>query len=613
MLDDGVSFAGSDGAGTEAVPCGLNVAGNPFLDLGDVVTAVLERIADLLLVGVEVLLVRLGARLELGGPRSVLEVGGNVARKSVGIGGGNVQVHGAGGRVECEVGVHSGDLTGVGLHAAGSLARLDVTPDHGSHVALVVHEASVEVRSLVRVGGGDVGVSTGEGVFQEVEHGEELSRGHQHVVTEPARDDGVVHDGLVGLVLEVRVPSALELGSGPSPHLSKLLLSWADLDTGINTVGGERAGSLDVPLVDDALLGLGVTASEVVEGLGLRGGSVRSEGQVVVLEVAANTWKVDDGLDADGAEPLGVTNSGALEDKRGAESTARDDNLLASTVDLASGSARSERLGGDGGNTDSTAVLDDDLVNLGAGLQVKVVVLSAGAVDVGVGSVGAAAGVTVDPLEPVLSTVSGDEILEIVGDGDVEGLGSTEEVLHDGVGVVSEGNLDRSLEPVEFGVVAGPLVGLELLHERKHVLGRPSLGLEVIEVGGGGTSVHHEVDGASTTEDVRARNNGATSVKPLGWPGVVERSGLGVQLHVARVDTGAVDPEWFLAKFPSDWSNLTKGYTYHWLLRLLSPASIRRTWRLWSRLARRPAGTHPEEPPPQTMMSTSSGTPIFAL
>src|SRR6478735_663758 len=50
------------------------------------------------------------------------------------------------------------------------------------------------------------------------------------------------------------------------------------------------------------------------------------------------------------------------------------------------------------------------------------------------------------------------------------------------------------------------------------------------------------------------------------------------------------------------------------LLRLLSPASISRTLRLWSRFANRPATTQPQLPPPHTMMSNSSGrTPrLFA-
>ena len=103
--------------------------------------------------------------------------------------------------------VHAGYFACVGAHAAGGLARFDVAPDHGSHVALIVHEAGVEVGGIVGVGGLDVGEAAGEWIFlgmllgdllerlmhwegkmayQEVEHGEEFARGHEHVVAEPA-------------------------------------------------------------------------------------------------------------------------------------------------------------------------------------------------------------------------------------------------------------------------------------------------------------------------------------------------------------------------------------------------------------------------------------------
>ena len=46
--------------------------------------------------------------------------------------------------------------------------------------------------------------------------------------------------------------------------------------------------------------------------------------------------------------------------------------------------------------------------------------------------------------------------------------------------------------------------------------------------------------------------------------------------------------------------------------KLLSPASMSMTWRLWSKLAKRPATTQPHDPPPTTMISTSSGTVMMA-
>ena len=130
------------------------------------------------------------------------------------------------------------------------------------------------------------------------------------------------------------------------------------------------------------------------------------------------------------------------------------------------------------------------LFNLVASQQVQVLVHRASAVDVAVGRVRASSSVAVDPLEPVLSTVAGNQVLKIVGGGDTLGFGGTEEVLLDRVGVVAERNLDGPFKPVDVAVVAGALVGLVLLHERNELLGSPALGLEVIVVGSRSTRVH---------------------------------------------------------------------------------------------------------------------------
>ena len=55
------------------------------------------------------------------------------------------------------------------------------------------------------------------------------------------------------------------------------------------------------------LLHLRVSACKVVKTLGARLGPVDGEGKVVVLEVETDAWEVDDGLDSDAAELVGVT------------------------------------------------------------------------------------------------------------------------------------------------------------------------------------------------------------------------------------------------------------------------------------------------------------------
>lgn len=74
------------------------------------------------------------------------------------------------------------DFAGVGVHAASRLTRLDVAPYHWRHVSLVIHEASVEVGRFVGVWRYNVRAPAGEGIFQEMEHGEEFAMWHQDMV-----------------------------------------------------------------------------------------------------------------------------------------------------------------------------------------------------------------------------------------------------------------------------------------------------------------------------------------------------------------------------------------------------------------------------------------------
>jgi hypothetical protein len=126
-----------------------------------------------------------------------------------------------------------------------------------------------------------------------------------------------MHHWLVWLVLEVTIPTArAEVGCGPRLHLLELLFGWASLDTGVNAVGGQWSRTLDIPLIEDPLLNFWVTPDKVIERLCIRLGSVRGKGEIVVLEVEADTREVDDGLDTNFAEFLWVTNTRSLENKR---------------------------------------------------------------------------------------------------------------------------------------------------------------------------------------------------------------------------------------------------------------------------------------------------------
>jgi hypothetical protein len=140
------------------------------------------------------------------------------------------------------------------------------------------------------------------------------------------------------------------------------------------------------------------------------------------------------------------------------------------------------------------------LFHLVACQQVQVLVYGARAVNVAVSRVRSPTCVPVDPLEPMLSTMSGDQILKIIGGWDALSLSGTEEVFLNRVAVVAKGHLDGAFETVEVTVVAGPLVGLVLLHKRDELLRGPALGLEVIIVGSRCASVHLAIDQTRTTE-----------------------------------------------------------------------------------------------------------------
>ena len=93
----------------------------------------------------------------------------------------------------------------------------------------------------------------------------------------------------------------------------------------------------------------------------------------------------------------------------------------------------------------------------------EVLVISSCGVDVSVCRITPSTGVTIDPFQPVLSTMAGLEVLEIVRDGEALALHSSEEVLHDWVGVVAKGDLDWSLKSMNVTIITGSLVCFMLL------------------------------------------------------------------------------------------------------------------------------------------------------
>lgn len=107
-------------------------------------------------------------------------------------------------------------------------------------------------------------------------------------------------------------------------------------------------------------------------------------------------------------------------------------------------------------------------------------------------------------------SLCGDEILKIISSGNTLRLGSPQEVLHDWIGIISEGNLDWTFEAMNvpgklsakynwtssryLPVIACSLICLMLPHQWNELLCSPALGLEIIIIRCTCSSIHHEVD-----------------------------------------------------------------------------------------------------------------------
>jgi len=151
----------------KAMPGSLDVALHPFLDGLNVLVAILQLLSLRLLVARHgSLSIRLLVWLRhRDGPAAVLDTRGEVPGEGILVGVVQVKIIRACFRVEVKDGMHVLHLTGVCVHAPSRLTRLDVTPHHGHHVSLIVHESRIEVRHGVRVGRRDVRRATRERVF----------------------------------------------------------------------------------------------------------------------------------------------------------------------------------------------------------------------------------------------------------------------------------------------------------------------------------------------------------------------------------------------------------------------------------------------------------------
>ena len=129
----------------------------------------------------------------------------------------------------------------------------------------------------------------------------------------------------------------------------------------------------------------------------------------MILEVEPDARKVDFTFNARSLKFLRVTDARSLKNEWRAQRTTTDDHKFPSLEDLGPLFLAMKRLGWHSLDTNGNTILNNDLVDLGVAFEVQVVIFGTSGMDISVSCVASAAGVTVDPLEPLLSTVSTDD------------------------------------------------------------------------------------------------------------------------------------------------------------------------------------------------------------
>ena len=183
-----------------------------------------------------------------------------------------------------------------------------------------------------------------------------------------------MHNRFIRLVLEVAIPARTEL---LHVILFQLLLIRSHFDASFNTIGGERPSTVDIPLVKDTFLNLGIATHKIIEAFCIRLGTIGGEREVMVLEVETDTWQIDLALDAGFLEFLGVSDTRSLQYEWCAEGSAGNDDLLASSDDGFLLLARMQGFHWNGTDGGGTAVLQDYLVNFRVAHEVEIAVVSA--------------------------------------------------------------------------------------------------------------------------------------------------------------------------------------------------------------------------------------------
>jgi hypothetical protein len=106
---------------TKTMPSRLNMSLNPLLNMLNILLTIFQILVHILRVAIQQIDFRRTTGVNWHRPGSVLDAGCQVARKSVGFGGCEIHVFGAGRRVVSVEGVHGLDLASVCFHTASCL------------------------------------------------------------------------------------------------------------------------------------------------------------------------------------------------------------------------------------------------------------------------------------------------------------------------------------------------------------------------------------------------------------------------------------------------------------------------------------------------------------
>jgi len=160
-----------------------------------------------------------------------------------------------------------------------------------------------------------------------------------------------MHDRFVRLILEIALPTAIEVWGWPALKFFQLLCRGTNFDTSFDSIGCQRTSTFQVPFVKDCFLNFGNTTHKVIKTLGVYKcqwwfsnqrirrhtglGTIYWKRQIVILEISKNanqfifgskrfsrmvylqshTWQIHNWFDTSLLQLLWIANATSLQNK----------------------------------------------------------------------------------------------------------------------------------------------------------------------------------------------------------------------------------------------------------------------------------------------------------